>query len=314
MRILVTGATGFIGNVLIQNIDSNKHDIHALARYVAGRYILGEGINKHFVDLKDYFSVKKLIAEIQPEIVVHLASLSAVSYSYDHPLEVLETNFIGSVNLAEANLRENRNLLKFIFASTSETYGNHNGSELPLKETSEQRPNSPYAVSKKNAEEYLKYMFKAYGFPCIIMRAFNTYGRTRDEHFIIERIITQMLRKKEIFLGDPLPVRDMLYISDHVKAYLKVIESTKDITGEAFNFCTGIGTSIKNIAEIVKKKIGFNGRINWGSIPKRPYDIDILIGDHSKSLRVLEWNPEVTFNKGLDLTIEYWRNIIFKGE
>jgi len=295
---------------LIDSIDKEKYNVYALIRYVAGRHILGADINKYFADLTDTFSIRKIIKELHPEIVVHLASLSAVSYSYEHPQEVINNNLLGSVNLAETCLRENSKLEKFIFASTSETYGNHDSKDFPLTEESKQYPNSPYSLSKKSFEEYLKYMGKAYDFPYIIMRPFNTYGRKKNKHFVIERIITQMLTEDKIYLGDPTPKRDFLYVDDHVSAYLDVINSNKDILHEIFNFCTGNMYSIEEVVNTIKLLTKSDVEVYWNTIPKRPYDIDSLIGSYDKVNRVLGWYPKYTLQSGLEESIKYWRNNI----
>ncbi len=135
--------------------------------------------------------MKCAIREVQPEVVFHLASISPVSYSYDHPNEVLDTNLTGTVNLAEACLREVPHFKHFLFASTSETFGN---GPVPKREDTPQAPNSPYSVSKHAAEKYVLYMWDAYKFPVTVLRPFNTYGRRDNTHFLVERMLVQMLQ------------------------------------------------------------------------------------------------------------------------
>ena len=165
MRILVTGATGFVGSRLLERLaEIGGNDLYSMQRYVTGRYVLGadQGVKVMFCDLRDQFAVKCAIREVQPEVVFHLASISPVSYSYDHPNEVLDANLTGTVNLAEACLREVPHFKHFLFASTSETFGN---GPLPKREDTPQAPNSPYSVSKHAAEKYVLYMWDAYKFP-----------------------------------------------------------------------------------------------------------------------------------------------------
>ncbi len=173
-RTLITGATGFIGSHLLPKLMEEGYDAYSLERYVTSRYVLGQRreFKTVFGDIREYFEVKRIIREVQPDIVVHLASVSPVSYSYDHPQEVIETNFLGTVNLAEACLREISHLRHFLFASSSEIYGN--GSN-PKTEETPPNPNSPYACSKLAAEKYLLYMRDAYDFPVTILRNFNCY-------------------------------------------------------------------------------------------------------------------------------------------
>jgi len=302
MRILVTGGTGFIGSHLIPKLLEEGHEVYSLERYVTGRYVLGE-VKAVFADLRDSFAVRKVVREVMPEVVIHLASISPVAYSYDHPQEVFETNTMGTINLAEACLREVHHFEHFLFAGTSEEYGNQD--TFPITENAELRPNSPYAVSKVAADKYLQYMRDAYGFPVTILRPFNTYGRKDNTHFVVERTITQMLKGEIVRLGDPTPVRDFLYIDDHVEAYLACLNNEK-AKGEVFNFCTGRGVSIKELVELISRLIGFKGEIKWSTIPARPLDIKKLVGSYEKAKRVLGWEPKVPLEEGLKRTIEFW--------
>jgi nucleoside-diphosphate-sugar epimerase len=307
MRVLITGGNGFIGSHLIRLLSGSENDVYCLERYVTGRYVLGGQrlVKTVFGDLRDHFAVRKVVREVQPDAVIHLASISAVSYSYDHPIEVLETNFLGTVNLAESCLREVPHFKHFLFAGTSEEYGNQEN--VPIKETAELYPNSPYAVSKVAADKHLQYMRDAFDFPVTILRNFNTYGRRDNTHFVVERTIAQMLKGKTVRLGDPMPIRDFMYVDDHVNSYLACLENEKAV-GEIFNFCTGRGVSIAQLVESIKKLTGNESEVIWNTIPERPLDIAVLVGDNSKAKRILGWEPKFTLEEGLKLTIDLWRN------
>ncbi|MFB0522652.1 MAG: NAD-dependent epimerase/dehydratase family protein, partial [Candidatus Bathyarchaeia archaeon] len=285
-KVLVTGGSGFIGSHLIPKLVGLEYDVYSLERYVTGRYVLGgrRVVKTVFGDLRDSFHMRNVIRKIQPEAVVHLAAISPVSYSYDHPNEVLETNFSGTVNLAESCLREVPHFEHFLLAGTSEEYGNQK--DMPIKETAELCPCSPYAVSKVAADKYLQYMHDAYDFPVTVLRNFNTYGRKENTHFVVERIVVQMLQGKRIALGDPKPVRDLLYVDDHVNGYVTCLGNEKAI-GEALNFCTAHGTSIAQLVKTIEKLTNFEGEVIWNTIPERPLDAAILVGDYSKARRLL---------------------------
>jgi len=307
LRVLVTGATGFIGSHLVPRIVERGHNVYSLERYVTGRYVLGQRreVKTVFGDLTEYFAVKRTISEVQPDVVIHLASISPVAYSYDHPHENLETNLLGTVNLAESCLREVPHFKQFLFASTSETYGN---GPNPKTEKTPQNPNSPYAVSKLAAEKYLLYMRDAYNFPITILRPFNTFGRKDNTHFITERTIVQMLQHKQVELGDPKPIRDFMYVEDHVNAYLTCLEKSEETIGQVFNFCTGRSVSIKRLGGMISELTHFKGEIIWDTIPARPLDIKKLVGDCSKAKRLLDWEPKFTLEEGLRLTIDFWKD------
>ena len=308
-KVLITGATGFIGKELIAKL-KGKYEIHTLERYVTGRYSLDNNTINHYANLTDYSAVKNIIREVKPDYVMHLAAISAVSFSYEHPIEVSEVDYIGSVNLAEACYKEAPYFKQFIFAGTSEEYGmTLQSMDSKLTEESPLIPNSPYAVAKVAFDKYLNYMGMAYNFPYTILRPFNTYGRKDNKHFFIERTITQMLTQDKVYLGDPKAVRDWMYVDDHVNGYLKAIGNEQAI-GKAINLCTGKGYTTKDTADLIAKLTGYKGTVVWHSTPPRPLDAKILIGDNSKAKKILNWVPENTLEEGLKNSINHWRTVL----
>jgi dTDP-glucose 4,6-dehydratase len=305
LKILVTGATGFVGVHIVPELIKRKYNVFILERYVPGRYDLGKrkDVKKVFGDIREYFAIKQVIHDVQPDVVIHLVAISPVAYSFDRPHEVLETNLLGTVNLAEACLREVPDFQHFLFASTSETYGN---GPSPKTEKTQQNPNSPYAVSKLACEKYLFYLRDAYGFPMTILRNFNTYGRKDNAHFVVERTIVQMLQEEVVRLGDPTPKRDFLYIDDHVNSYLTCIQNP-EAKGEVFNFCTGRETSIEQLIDLIAKLTDFKGEILWNTVPARPLEIKEVVGDYSKAKRILGWQPQFALEEGLKLTVGLWK-------
>jgi nucleoside-diphosphate-sugar epimerase len=308
-KILVTGSTGFIGRELIDKLAGKEYEIHTIERYVTGRYGTDPSpdVIKHYANFSDYAAIKTIVKEVKPDYVMHVGAISAVSFSYDHYIEVGETNYLGTINLAEACYREIPNFKQFIFSGTSEEYGMtlKNPNEK-LTEKSELRPNSPYAVSKVAADIYLRYMGMAYKFPYTIMRAFNTYGRKANTHFFIERTITQMLKGGKVYLGDPDTIRDWLYVDDHVNGFIKALGDEKAI-GQEIQLCTGKGYTTRETAEMIAKITNFNGEVVWHSSPPRPLDARILIGDPSKAKTLLGWEPKVDLAAGLKIIADYWK-------
>lgn len=116
----------------------------------------------------------------------------------------------------------------------------------------------------------------------------------------------QMLSGNTIKLGDPTPIRDLLYIDDHVNAYLSCLGNDKAI-GEVFNFCTGQGITILELVDSLKDITAIQEEVVWNTIPKRPLDIQVLIGDHTKATRILGWRPKVKLEEGLSIIADYWR-------
>ena len=305
MKILITGVTGFIGSHLVKELNESKMgQIYGLVRF-GNKYVKHEGYEPIYADITDYHYLVKIVSEIKPEIVIHLAALSSVSQSFDRPQEYFEVNTIGTINLAEINLKFNPYLKKFIFAGTPEEYGIQE--KFPIKEDAPLNPNSPYAVSKAAATKYLLYMHGAYGFPVVISRHANAYGRKIgifSQLGVIENIITQMLKGNDVYLGDPEPKRDFLYVSDVLEFYKLLIEKGKP--GEIYNAGWSKSYSIEEVVEKAKELIEFKGNIHWYSIPKRPGEIPKIELDSSKARKELGWQPKVELEEGLKKVIEHF--------
>lgn len=300
MKILITGITGFIGSHLRKVLEG---EIFGLVRW-SHRRERHEGYIPIHGDLRDYHSIVSIIKQIKPEIIVHLGAITPVSLSFERPFDYFEINTTGTINLAEASLRFNPYLKKFVVASTPEVYGIQN--QYPIKETAPLNPNSPYAVSKAAADLYLRYMSTSYSFPVVFSRHANCYGRKKQTHFVVEAMISQMVKGKDVYLGDPTPERDFIYVDDVIDFYKTLIEKGKP--GEVYNAGWGVGHSIKDVAELVKNISGFAGSTHWNSLPKRPGEILKIILDGTKAKQMLGWEPKVSLEEGLKLTIKWWKS------
>lgn len=310
MKILITGGTGFIAGELLSRLQENGYDVYNLERYAAGRYSQRKRFPTVFGDIADAAAIKNVVKELQPEVVVHFAALTSVAYSYEHPVEVLEANLMGTVNLAEACRTEVRNFKKMVFTSSVESYKDTPG-ELQDEVKTSQEPDSPYGVSKVAAEKYLIYLFRNRNFPAFIFRQSNTYGRKNDSNFIVEAIISQMLKGGPVYLGSPDPVRDFIYVSDLVDAHMRLIET--DIqAGQTFNISTSKPTSIKELADLIAIETGYKGEINWNAIPPRPREIRWLVADNKKARTQMQWIPKTDLREGIVKTIQAWKDHMTK--
>ena len=320
MRIFVTGMTGFLGDQLAEKLTERGHKLATLARNVATSdrptaanteaMIRGDkrnGVSYYYGDLSDYLTVSDALTNFKPDVIIHLAAQTSVAYSFTHILEVLNTNFIGTVNMAEAARRELPKLKKFIFSGSVEEYGIQ--TKFPSKENYELHAASPYGVAKIAAEKFLRYLFEAYGFPSIMFRNANSYGRKYNHQFVIESIIYQMLQgKSPVKLGDPTPFRDFVFEPDLLSAYVLAAESdNKKILGESINIGTGKSLSIKQLAEKIRKITGYKGQIKWNSFPKRSLEIPKLEVDNTKAKKLLKWKPKYSLDQGLKITTSYYR-------
>jgi UDP-glucose 4-epimerase len=286
---LITGSSGFIGQHLVKEF--SDRDVFCAT--------------EANMNLRNPQMIDEVIAEVQPEVVIHLAAKTEVAWSFDDYLDVSQVNYLGTVALAEANRRLNPNLRLFVMASTMETYGHQLESE-PFTEDTPQYPMAPYAVAKVACEKYLDYMDYAYGFPYTILRQTNAYGRHDNDFFVVERILTQMLKGDGVRLGDPDPWRNFLHISDLVALYREVVEQRP--VGETFVTGPDNALSIGDLAEQCRAVTGYDGDIEWHTIPKRPGEIYFLSSSPVKAERELGWTPKVELLDGLSRTADLWRS------
>ncbi len=316
-RILVTGVTGFIGSELARKLVELGYEVYGLVRETSNVSSLDpirDIINQMHIkraNLTDYVAVRKLVTDIAPHKIVHVGAMTAVRSSFELPIEFNETNYIGTINLAQAALQLH-SFDKFIFASTMETYG-FQESHVPFKEDLPPNPGSPYAVSKVACEYYLRTAAKAFGLPYLISRCCNTYGRKNQTGFVTEYIATQMLRGETVYIGTPNAVRDMMYVDDHINAYVTLIKSKEK--NEAFNFGTGNQMPMKEIAEKLKAMTGFKGDIIHTfppNYPSRPVVEEFLSLDATKAKEKLGWTPKYSVEEGLKKTVEYWKEKLKK--
>ncbi|MBN2252178.1 MAG: GDP-mannose 4,6-dehydratase [Kosmotogaceae bacterium] len=302
MKYFVTGITGFIGSELKNKLDG---EVYGLVRW-SHRKESTEGFIPIFGDLTNYNDILSIIKRIKPEVIINLGAITPVSMSFEKPFDYFDINTVGVVNLVEANRRVNPYLEKFIHASTPETYGIR---PQPVTPDTTLEPNSPYAVSKAAADMYLQYAFRAYEFPSIMSRHANCYGRKDQNHFVVEAIVTQMLKGKDkIYLGDKEPKRDFMYVDDVVKFYKLLVE--KGVPGNIYTAGWNQSPSIEDVVKTAKKVIGWEGEVVWGTIPKRPGEIPEIRLDPTKAEDELGWKPTITLEEGIRRTAEHWKNKI----
>ena len=302
MKILLTGSSGFIGSYLTPLLKKN-FELHHLKS-----------------DLTNYKSVQHEVETINPDIIVHLAARTEVEKSFYEQITFSEINYVGTVNLIESASKI-KNLKNFVFASTMEVYGWQPISDevrdygVPKKfiafdENTIPNPNAPYAVAKYACEKYLQYAHRSLGLPFTILRQTNCYGRTDNNFFVTEQIITQMLENPdEINLGYSEPYRNFIFIDDMLDVWQTVIEnSDKCNDGNIFTIGPDKPIKIKDYVDLIAKKLEWNGKINWNTKLHRPGEIYWLNSNSNLITKKIGWNPKVDLLTGLDKTIKIWKN------
>jgi dTDP-glucose 4,6-dehydratase len=308
-KVLVTGAGGFIGSHLTEQLLSHGAEVTAFVRYNS-RNDLGQlenlpdnkisQLNVIAGDLRDPDAVRKAAKDI--DIIFHLGSLIAIPYSYIHPIEVIDTNILGTTNILMA--AKDNNVEKIIHTSTSEVYGT--ARYVPIDEKHPLQGQSPYSASKIGADMVATSFYKSYELPIAIIRPFNTYGPRQSARAVVPTIITQALTKKVVQTGSLHPTRDLTFISDMIEGFTRVAEEKKSI-GEVINIGTGFEISIGDLAEKILKLSESKANIEIDKKRIRPKDSEVerLWADSTKARKLLGWQPRIKLDDGLKRTIKW---------
>jgi len=309
--VLVTGAGGFIGSHLVDELLHRGADVTAFVHYNArndwgmleGRYTDSTPHLKVIAgDVTDALFVKKAVAD--KEIVFHLAALIGIPYSYVAPESYVSTNIKGTLNLMQASLDEN--VRRIVHTSTSEVYGT--AQYTPIDEKHPLQGQSPYSASKIGADKIAESFYCSFGLPVTTIRPFNTFGPRQSTRAVIPTIITQALTGNKVKLGSLTPVRDLTYVADTVSGFIKFAESKKTI-GRTVNTGSGHGVTIGELAEIIIKKANPKAKVVCDQKRVRPEKSEVmeLLCDNRLAGETAGWKPVHTLEDGLDLTIGWMK-------
>ncbi len=312
-KVLVTGATGFIGSHLVEMLVDKGYEVVAFDRYNPTNnwgWLENSKYKKDFEiylgDIRDYDSVYKSITGCNS--VFHLAALVGIPYSYISPKAYIETNITGTYNILQASKEVGLN--EILITSTSETYGT--AQYVPIDEKHPIIGQSPYSASKIAADQLSISFYKSFGMPIKIVRPFNTYGPRQSARAIIPSVISQILNgKKSIKLGNLKPTRDLTYVKDTCSGFYELFKA-KDNYGEIINI--GMNQEI-SISELVNKIASLmNVEINVQHDNKRvrpnASEVERLICDNSKILAKTNWKPLYNLETGLLETVNWLKRNI----
>jgi len=319
MKILITGADGFIGSHLCEKLVKQGHEVKAFVHYNSfNSYGWIDSVEKKIQDKLKIFSgdirdenlVRKAVKG--NEIVIHLAALIGIPYSYESPKSYYETNVKGTLNILQA--AKDLKVKKIIHTSTSEVYGT--AKYLPIDEKHPIDGQSPYSASKIAADQMAISFYKSFGTPVSIMRPFNTYGPRQSARAIIPTIILQFLNgNKKIKLGSTNTTRDFSYIDDTVNAFIKSI-TAKKINGEIINLGSGSEVSIEELVRIIASEMKIKYEIIKDKKRVRPSksEVNRLLSKNSKAIKKLKWKPKYIARKGLIKGLRETINWLSKNE
>lgn len=312
-KALITGITGFAGSHLAELLLAEGVSVHGIQRWRSKSDNIDkikEKIDFHEADLLDAHSLYKVVDEVRPDYIFHLAAQSYVQSSWSSPSNTLEVNIIGTDHLFEA-VRKSGLDIPIQIAGSSEEYGKVLSDELPIRETNPLRPLSPYAVSKL-AMDYLGYQYhESYNMRIIRTRGFNHTGPRRGEVFAESTFAKQIAEiekgKKDpvVSVGNLDAIRDYTDVRDMVRAYFLAVQKCEP--GEAYNIATGKGWKIADVLNLLLSMSKVKIEVRPDPERMRPSDVEVLVGDASKFQKLTGWKPEVPFEKTMEDLLNYWR-------
>lgn len=313
-RFLITGFSGFVGRHFLHYLyDKNEEmeifgiDIRKPAFDVS---VYADRLHIQFeeVNLLNRDELKSVIERFRPQYILHLASFSSVAFSWQHP----EESFVNNTNIflnMTGVLKELQLPCRVLSIGSSEEYGNVMAEHLPLRESMQLQPVSPYAVARVSQEMLSKVFVDSYHLDIILTRSFNHIGPWQDERFVVPSFIRRILNIKDeglsegtIETGDTTIVRDFVDVRDVVNAYyMLLIDGTP---GEIYNICSGTGIALADIINQVADIVGIKVHTKVNPEYVRPNDNRVVIGSHDKLTTELGWQPVISWNRTLQDMVE----------
>jgi NAD dependent epimerase/dehydratase len=308
-QVLVTGAGGFIGSHLVDELFRKGARVTAFVHYNARNdWGMLEGgyndktpnLNVIAGDVTDSLFVKKAVSE--KEYVFHLAALIGIPYSYVAPESYINTNIKGTLNIMQACLDEGVD--RVVHTSTSEVYGT--ARYTPIDEEHPLQGQSPYSASKIGADKIAESFYCSFGLPVTTIRPFNTFGPRQSTRAVIPTIITQALTSNTVKLGSLTPVRDLTFVTDTALGFIKFAESDKTV-GKTVNTGSGRGVTIGELANLIIERVNLEASIVCEKERVRPEKSEVmqLLCDNRRAKDLAGWEPTYTLEDGLSLTIEW---------
>ena len=308
--ILITGAAGFVGANLSRYFVSQGIKIHIIIKKNSNLWRLKDVISKihvHYSDLSNKKNIQKIIKKIKPKTIFHLAANGA--YSDQNNLgKIKESIFDSTFNLVNECQKYKFNI--FINTGSSSEYG---FKKQKMKESDSLVPNSYYSVFKSSATLYCQFESINSNIQIVTVRPFHVYGPFERPSRLIPVLIKKMLSNKNISLVSPKISRDLIYIDDLIKFYLK-IANKKNLIGEIFNLGSGKKHTIKDIYNSLKKLTGYKKKNLWNTMKNRTWDQTIWFADMSHVKRKINWMPKVNLNNGLSKTVNWYKDFYNEKE
>lgn len=310
-RVLVTGASGFIGAHLTRALVGYGAQVAVLLRPTASLHKLLpllEHIQVLRADLCDPQSLLRAVAEIRPRYAFHMAAFTNVSRDRSNDELALAVNLTGTVRLL--NALADVNVTRIVNSGSCEEYGDM---PPPITEVAAPRPVSPYSVSKAAATMWCEMAYRTRGVPVVTMRPFLSYGPEQEAVRLIPQAILAALQDREFPMTLGEQTREFTYVDDIVDGYLRAA-LVPGIDGEIFNLSSGEETSVRAAVDLIFRLAGSRGRPLFGALPYRSAELWRSCGDASKARDHLGWRPRTPFAEGIASVIPWYREALRAGQ
>lgn len=314
-RVLVTGADGFIGSHLVEALVRNGVSVRAFVFYNSFNSWgwldtlapdFRKGLDVFAGDVRDQGGVRAAMRDC--DIVLHLAALISIPFSYHSPEAFVDTNVKGTLNVLEA--ARTLGVSRVVVTSTSEVYGT--ARFVPITEEHPLQGQSPYAATKIGADQVALSYQRAFGTPVVVLRPFNTFGPRQSARAVIPTVLTQLLAgERRIRLGATHPTRDFSFVADTVRGFARAAVA-ENVVGEVINLGSGFEISIRDTAAAIAEGLGIKVEIETDAARVRPAasEVERLFADVGKAAKLLDWRPHYGgrdgFKRGLSETIAWF--------
>jgi nucleoside-diphosphate-sugar epimerase len=304
-RVLVTGATGFLGSHVVRRLlaeDATVYGVSSSVSSASPERLAGvlDRIELLEANMRDASSLTEVVRTARPQLVLHQAAFTHVGKSFSRIDENIQTNIQGTANLL---LALDGNYERFVNIGSGDVYGD---APVPFHEDGPVRPASPYAVSKYAAERFCRMFHQAYGWPIVCLRPFNVYGPQQSPDRIIPELINSALRGRDLEMTEGKQTREFMYVDDVADVFVRSLVQP-GIDGEVINVSRGEEVSIRELAQTVLDLMGNPVHALFGALDYRPTEIWRMFGDNTKARELLGWSPTTTLPDGLNQTIKWYQ-------
>ncbi|SEH25204.1 GDP-mannose 4,6-dehydratase [Selenomonas sp. KH1T6] len=311
MKILITGAAGFVGGHLIRAFAGHGHELAALDLGTSPLF-KEYGVSHHQADLLDGEAMQEVFRQERPEAIVHLAAIANVPFAWEHPAKTMAVNVGGTATLLET-MAKCAPEAKLLTIGSSDAYGLTAKCGKPLTEDMPCEPQNPYSISKLCAEQLAMQLAKKYSLNVIAARSFNHFGPGQKLGFVVSDFASQIAaiergeQEAVLSVGDLTAARDFTYIDDIISAYVALTE--KAVASGIYNICSGRPRKIEEVLQGLLACSSKEIEVRKDPARLRPSEVPFFVGDGAKLSEATGWKPVTDFQEGLQKTLDYWRKI-----